>query len=729
MPSSVHKRAEHLREQLNQANHLYYVEARPTLSDREYDQLMAELVQIETDHPELKSADSPTQRVGGEVQAELQPVTHAVPMQSIDNTYTEAEVRAFDERVRKALGAEQPSYVLEPKIDGASVSLRYENGQLVLGATRGRGNTGDDITVNARTIRSVPLALRQGKSPIPAIVEVRGEVYMDNDDFQRVNKELEAEGEEPYANPRNLTAGTLRRLDPKIVAKRRLRFLAHGLGQVEPLPVESYWEWTQLLRQWGLPLPAETSRAADVDAVVRGIHAFEKVRPKLPYMTDGVVIKVDAFAHRDKLGSTSKAPRWAIAFKYETEQQPTVIHDCRWQVGKGGNLTPVGDLEPVMIGGVTVTHVTLHNLDQIRRLDIHLGDTVVVERAGEVIPYVAEVVKGKRPKGAKPIPAPTHCPVCDTTVEREALPDEMAVYRCVNTACDRFYERRDVKKAKLPEQCPLCEQPVEVLDAGIKLLCPNSVCPAQIKEQLRWFCHRSQMDIEGIGEKLIEQLVDRKMVATFADLYRLKADDIAVLESETTASGKTVKRTVGEKTAAKVTANIARSRERPLDRLLAGLGIHHIGQGGSRALANGFGSLDAIAAASVEDLSAVEDIGAITAQSVHDFFHSKAGIDTVADLKSVGVDPKQAVVPKPTAPTADLPWAGKSIVVTGTLPTLDRAAAEELIVQLGGKASGSVSKKTAFLVAGESAGSKLTKATDLGVEVIDEAEFLKRAGR
>ena len=280
--------------------------------------------------------------------------------------------------------------MLEPKIDGASVSLRYEDGQLVLGATRGRGNTGDDITANARTMRSVPLSLRHGKGtpPPPAILEVRGEVYMDNDDFQRVNKELESQGEEPYANPRNLTAGTLRRLDPKIVAKRRLRFLAHGLGQVEPLPVESYWEWTQLLRQWGLPLPAETSRAADVDAVVQGIHAFEKVRPKLPYMTDGVVIKVDGFAHREKLGSTSKAPRWAIAFKYETEQQPTVIHECRWQVGKGGNLTPVGDLEPVMIGGVTVTHVTLHNLDQIRRLDIHLGDTVIVERAGEVIPYV-----------------------------------------------------------------------------------------------------------------------------------------------------------------------------------------------------------------------------------------------------------------------------------------------------------------------------------------------------
>ncbi len=730
MAASVQKRAEHLRADLDRANHLYYVEARPTLTDREYDRLMAELVEIETAHPELRTEDSPTQRVGGDVQAELTPVRHAVPMQSIDNTYTEAEVRAFDERVRKALGGEQPAYVLEPKIDGASVSLRFEGGKLVLAATRGRGNTGDDITANARTMKSIPLSLRQEKKtpPPPAVLEVRGEVYMDNGDFQRVNQELAAAGEEPYANPRNLTAGTLRRLDPKVVAKRRLRFLAHGLGQVDPLPCASYWEWTQLLRQWGLPLPAETSRAADVDAVLKAIHAFEAKRPTLPYMTDGIVIKVDAFAQRDTLGSTSKAPRWAIAFKYETEQQPTVLKDCRWQVGKGGNLTPVGDLEPVFIGGVTVTHVTLHNLDQIRRLDLHLGDTVVVERAGEVIPYVVEAVKEKRPAGAKPIPIPAECPVCATPVEREAMPEDVASYRCTNTACDRFFERREVKREKLPEHCPACERPVEVLDGGIKLLCPNPLCPAQVKERLRWFCHRSQMDIEGVGEKLIEQLVDRKRVATFADLYRLKAEDLAALESESTASGKTVKRTVGEKTAAKVTANIAASRERPLDRLLAGLGIHHIGQGGSRALANHFGSMDAIGAATVDQLAAVEDIGNITAASVFDFFHSPAGSAAVADLKAVGVDPHQSP-PAGGVTAADLPLAGKSVVVTGTLPTLDRAAAEELIVKLGGKAGGSVSKKTAFVVAGDNAGSKLAKATELGIEVIDEATFLARVGQ
>jgi DNA ligase (NAD+) len=378
------KRIEELREELNRHNHLYHVEAKPVISDLEYDRLMRELIDLEAAHPDLVTDDSPTKRVGGDLQDALKPVRHAVPMMSIDNTYSEEEVRAFDERVRKALGEKPVDYVLEPKIDGASVSLRYEHGKLVLAATRGRGNVGDDITANAKTIKSIPLTLRKDGAKVspPAILEVRGEVYMDNDDFQRVNKEIAATGEEPYANPRNLTAGTLRRLDPKIVAKRHLRFLAHGLGEVKPLPVKSYWEWTQLLREWGLPLPKEVWHVKSMDEAIKCIHEFEKKRPKLPYMTDGMVMKVNSFAQRDQLGATSKAPRWVIAYKYETEQQPTVINDCRWQVGKGGSLTPVGDLEPVFIGGVTVTHVTLHNIDQIHRLDVHYGDTVVGRARG-----------------------------------------------------------------------------------------------------------------------------------------------------------------------------------------------------------------------------------------------------------------------------------------------------------------------------------------------------------
>ncbi len=672
--SAAEKRIRELRKELEHHNHLYHVEARPQISDREYDRLMQELIDLERENPDLITPDSPSQRVGGDVQTELKPVRHAVPMMSIDNTYSEDEVRAFDERVRKGLEGEKPSYVLEPKIDGASVSLRYEDGKLVLAATRGRGNVGDDITVNARTIKSIPLSL---KGSPPAILEVRGEVYMDNDDFQRVNKEIEAEGEEPYANPRNLTSGTLRRLDPKIVAKRGLRFLAHGLGQVEPMAAESYWEWTKLLREWGIPLPKEVWHVKDVDEAIKCIHEFEAKRPKLPYMTDGIVMKVDSFEQRDRLGATSKAPRWVIAYKYETEQQPTLLKDVEWQVGKGGNLTPVGRLEPVFIGGVTVSNVTLHNIDQIRRLDIHKGDTVVIERAGEVIPYVVQIVPEKRPKDAKVIEPPGKCPVCGEKTEREA---DTPYVRCVNPAC-----------------------------------------PAQIKERLRWFCGRSQMDIEGLGDVLVDQLVERGLVHTFADLYKLKADDIAGLTSEVEQGGKTVTRTTGEKIAKKVVENIEKSRSQPLDRLVAGLGIRHVGNRVAHVLSIAFGSLDELTAASTERLASVHEIGDVIADSVHDFFNSHAGKETVKRLKQAGLDPKME---KKSA--GDQPLAGKTVVVTGTLEKFDRKQIEDLIVTLGGKASGSVSKKTSFLVAGESAGSKLDKAKELGVEVITEAQFIER---
>jgi DNA ligase (NAD+) len=684
--SEVRKRAEKLRDELNRHNHLYYIESRPQISDREFDKLLQELIDLERANPELVTEDSPTQRVGGEVQAELKSVKHAVPMMSIDNTYSEEEVRAFDERVRKALKADAPIvYVLEPKIDGASVNLRYENARLVLAATRGRGNTGEDITINARTIKSIPLTLHKDGAKVapPAILEVRGEVYMDNEDFQRVNKEIAAEGEEPYANPRNLTSGTLRRLDPKIVAKRRLRFLAHGLGQVEPLPTDNYWEWTQLLRAWGLPLPKEVWKVDGVDEAIKCIHEFEAKRPKLPYQTDGMVMKVSDFAARDKLGATSKAPRWVIAYKYETEQQPTVLKGVDWQVGKGGNLTPVGRLEPVFIGGVTVTNVTLHNIDQIRRLDLHVGDTIIVERAGEVIPYVVEVVKDKRPKGAKAIDPPAKCPVCGQKTEREA---DTPYIRCVNPAC-----------------------------------------PAQVKERVRWFCGRGQMDIEGLGDVLVDQLVERGHVHTFADLYKLKPDDIATLGSEVEQGGKTVKRTVGEKVARKVIDNIENSRKQSLDRLLAGLGIRHVGNRVAYVLASHFGSLDAIAAATQEQLSSVNEIGDVIADSVHDFFHNDAGVKTIDQLKSAGINP---ILSQPRAEArGSLPLDGKTVVVTGSLTKFDRKEIEDIIVKLGGKASGSVSKKTSFVVAGESAGSKLDKAKELGVEVIDEAEFTKRIGR
>ena len=686
MPTPA-KRIDQLRDEIREHDRRYYLEDRPSISDREYDRLMQELIDLERQHPELASPDSPTHRVGGDVQTELKSVRHAVPMMSIDNTYSEGELRAFDERVRKLLGGEQPAYVLEPKIDGTSISLRYEDGRLVLGATRGRGNVGDDVTVNARTIKSIPLTLPAGKArvkvAVPAILEIRGEVYMDNEDFQRVNREIEAEGEEPYANARNLTSGTLRRLDPKIVAKRRLRFLAHGLGQVDPMPATSYWEWTGLLKDWGLPLPQELQRVENIDEALARIGEFEKLRPKLPYMTDGMVMKVDNFVQRDQLGATSKAPRWVVAYKYETEQQPTILKSVRWQVGKGGNLTPVGELEPVFIGGVTVTNVTLHNIDQIQRLDLHLGDTVIVERAGEVIPYLVEAVVEKRPKGAKSIEAPKRCPSCDAKVEREE---------------DTPYVR-----------------------------CLNPMCPAQLKERLRWFCHRGQMDIEGLGDVLIDQLVEQDLVREFADLYKLKAEQIAGLTSEVEQNEKKVTRTMGEKVAAKVIANLNKSRGQPLDRLLAGLGIRHVGNRVAHVLASHFGGLAALSEASIEQLSEVHEIGPAIADSVHSFLSSESGKKAVADLKAVGIDPQMEIV-KPEA-VANLPLAGKTIVVTGTLTNYSRESIQAAITSNGGRASGSVSKKTDYVLAGEEAGSKLDKAKQLGIPVIDEAEFERLIGK
>ena len=673
------KRIAQLRDEIREHDRRYFLEDRPAITDRDYDKLVQELIDLEREHPDLVTPDSPTQRVGGDVQTELKPVKHAVPMMSIDNTYGEDEIRAFDERVRKGLGGEKPTYVLEPKIDGTSISLRYENGRLVLAATRGRGNVGDDVTVNARTIKAIPLTLSKDAAdvPLPGILEVRGEVYMDNEDFQRVNKEIEAAGEEPYANPRNLTSGTLRRLDPKIVAKRRLKFLAHGAGQVEPMPAESYWEWTRLLKDWGFPLPKEVVQAASIDEVIAELHKFEAVRPKLPYMTDGMVVKVDSFAQRDRLGATSKAPRWVVAYKYETEQQPTVLERVRWQVGKGGNLTPVGELAPVFISGVTVTNVTLHNIDQIKRLDLHLGDTVIIERAGEVIPYVVEAVPEKRPKGAKPIEPPKKCPSCGEKVEQEA---DTPYIRCVNPAC-----------------------------------------PAQLKERLRWFCQRGQMEIEGLGDVLVDQLVEGGHVREFADLYKLQAETIAGLTSEVEQGDKVVRRTVGEKVAKKVVENIDRSRQQPLERLIAGLGIRHVGNRVAYVLASHFGSLGALLKATAEELGEVHEIGPVIADSVHDFFASHAGKKTVADLKAVGIDPQMEV--KQAATSATGPLAGKTIVVTGTLKKYKRDEIEALIQKHGGRAAGSVSKKTDYLVAGEEAGSKLDKAKKLGVKVIDEAEF------
>jgi DNA ligase (NAD+) len=667
MPPSAQKQIEHLREELNRHTYLYYVEAKPIISDQEFDRLMRELIDLETAHPEIPvPPDSPSSRVGGEPIEGFRTVAHAVPMMSIDNTYDEAEVRAFDERVHKALGKEKVTYVLEPKVDGVASTLRYELGTLVLAATRGDGRRGDDITSNARTIRSLPLRLH-GESKVPKVVEVRGEIFMPNAEFQRINRAREAAGEETYKNPRNLTTGALKQLDPKITAERKLRFVAHGLGEVEPQITDSYWEWLQMLGKWHLPVSEHVSRAETIDDVIRQIEAFASVRGKLAYQTDGMVIKVDSFAQRARLGVTSKAPRWVIAYKYPGEQMQTVLKEVEWQVGKLGTLTPVARLEPVFIGGTTVSNATLHNIDQIRTLDLHLGDTIVLEKAGEVIPYVVAAVPEKRPKKARPIEPPALCPSCGSKIEREE--DKVALY------------------------------------------CVNPECPAQFREKLKWFCGRGQMDVDHVGEKLIDQLVDAGMVKTFADLYRLTAERLLELER------------MGEKSAQNVIESIQASRQRGLDRLLSGIGIRHVGSRVAFILAKNFGSMAALEKVSKEELSEVNDIGPVIADSVYDFFHNEAGRMVVAELKAVGIDPKMEVEKAAAVPQ---PLAGQTIVVTGSLEKFTRPEIEELILKLGGRASGSVSKKTSFLVAGADAGSKLDKAKQLGVPVLTEAEFIER---
>jgi DNA ligase (NAD+) len=671
MADKVLQRIQSLREQLEHHNYLYYVDAKPQISDQEFDRLMRELTDLEKEHPKYDSPNSPSKRVGGQPIEGFATVQHSVPMMSIDNTYSEEEVREFDARVKKLLDGPTPQYVLEPKVDGVSASLRYEKGELVQAATRGDGRRGDDITAQVRTIQSVPLQLHShGKEKFPAALEVRGEIFMPNDVFQKINLQREAEGLETFKNPRNLTTGTLKQLDPKITASRKLRFISHGLGEIEPVVADGYWQFLKLLKAWRLPVAEHTTHAADIDAVIATIEKFAEVRGKLSYQTDGMVVKVDSFSQRDQLGVTSKAPRWVIAFKYAAEQMQTVLHACDWQVGKGGTLTPVARLEPVFVAGSTVSNATLHNIDQIRKLDLHIGDTIVIEKAGEVIPYVRQAVPEKRPKGAKKIEPPTHCPSCNSKVQRE---EDTPYIRCVN-----------------PE------------------------CPAQFRERLKWFVGRNQMDIDHVGEALIEQLIDAGLVKTFADLYRLTKQQVMDLER------------MADRSAQNVIDSIQASRERGLDRLLASLGVRHVGNRVAFVLATHFGSLDALAKASQEELSEVHEIGDIIAASVHDFFHSAVGKHTIAEFKEIGIDPHLEVAAAKSG--AELPLAGQSIVVTGTLAHFSRKELEDRIQSLGGRPSGSVSKKTHLLIAGTDAGSKLDKAKSLGVKVISEKEFIEMVG-
>lgn len=666
---SVAKRVQHLRDEIRKHDHAYYALGKSIILDREYDKLFAELKKLEDEHPELVMPDSPTQRVSETPIEGFTHVTHAVPMLSIDNTYDEQQLREFDARVAKGLGGEKYRYVVDPKVDGVAVSLLYEGGFFKRASTRGDGVTGDDITQNIRTLRSIPLRL-MGKG-VPEVLEVRGEVVWPTELFKKHNAKREAEGLETFANPRNATTGTLKQLDPRNVAGRGLMFVAHGFGRIEPFQADSDTELFEQLKRWGIPTSPYRTVVDSIGEVIRRLPEWDERRKKLPYETDGLVLKLDALDQRDALGATSRYPRWCIAYKFAAEQAESVLRQVDYQVGKLGTITPRAVMDPVQLSGTTVRHASLHNFDQVDRLGVMIGDTVIVEKAGEIIPQVVAVVVEKRPKNAKPIQRPTKCPVCKGDVEKD--------------------------------------------EGGVYLRCINPSCPAQLKERLIHFAGRNQMDIEGAGQVLVETLVDQGFLHDFADFYQLhkRRDELIDLER------------MGEKSVVNLLAGIERSRHQPLSRLLTALNIRHVGASTAELLANHFNSMDTLIAARDEKLTEVEGIGPELAASIIHFFQSAAGVKVVSRLAACGVNMTQ---PK-RARAADGPLAGKTVVVTGTLSSMGRKDVQDLIKQLGGTPTGSVSKKTDLVVYGDSPGSKLDKARELGVKSVNEAEFLKLIGR
>jgi DNA ligase (NAD+) len=668
---SAAARIDRLRDQIRHHDRKYFVEAAPEISDRDYDRLVAELRELEGAHPELVTPDSPTQRVGEEPVAALASVRHRVPMMSIDNTYGVEELRAWGRRVEKLLAeggdSRPPRYVLELKIDGVAVSLTYEQGLLTLAATRGNGVVGDDITHNVRTIRGVPLVLDLADPP--AVVEVRGEVYMANSALVSLNERQAAAGLAPFANTRNVTAGSIRLLDPRECGRRPLEFFCHGAGNAAELGLDSLTTLFAWARQAGLPVAPRTAAFDSLEGLIeRGTELIEELHD-LDFEVDGFVVKVDDFAQQRLLGATAKSPRWAIAWKFEKFEATTRLADIRVQVGRGGTVTPVADLEPVELAGTIVRRASLHNADEVAKKDVRIGDVLVVEKAGKVIPHVVRVEKHLRTK-------------------------RLPVW-------------------KPPAECPECRTPLVKDPDGVYIRCPNVDCPARCRERIRFFASRGAMDIEGLGDKLVEQLVATGLVKQYADLYALEAAQLEPLER------------MGKKSAAALVEQIARSKDRGLVRLLNALAIRHVGPRVAALLAGRFPTIHALAGASEEELAAIPEIGPAIAASVHEWLASDSGKQTIAGLIQAGV---RLDVPEAER-IADGPLAGKTLVVTGSLERFSRQEAEEAIRRAGGRAAGSVSKKTDYLVAGGEAGSKLDKATKLGVPVIDEAGFEKLLGR
>ncbi len=667
MVGDFKKRIDWLRREIRRHDYLYYIQNQPEISDQKYDELFVELKALEAEHPEVVTPDSPTQRVAGRPLGEFATVRHALPMLSVDNTYSAEELKAFDERVRKQLGSTGGSetrpyeYVVEHKIDGLAVSLRYVDGVLVTGATRGDGEVGDDVTANIRTIRAVPLCLIDGEN-VPGVLEVRGEVYMPTKSFVALNKARAEAGETAFANPRNAAAGSLKLLDARITATRNLSFFAYGVGETSQPIAADHYQTLQRFKKLGLPVNSHTRKARDINEVIEICQSWSDQRSALAYQIDGMVIKINRYDQRDILGATGRSPRWCIAYKYPAERARTVVESIAVQVGKTGALTPVANLKAVQLAGTTVRRASLHNFDEMRRLDVRPGDTVMIEKAGEIIPQVVEVKKEFRPAGAEPFPVPRKCPNCGSAVVKD--------------------------------------------EAGVYVRCPNPDCFGMLKERLRYFAGRDQMDIERLGVALIEQLIEAGLVKTFADIYRLKKEDLTALER------------MGEKSAQNVLDGIKESKTRPLWRFIAALGIRHVGGQSAEVLAEHFGSLDAIMNSRQEELQVVDQVGPVMAESVYRYFHNPRHRIVIDDLLAAGVRPQP---PAPKKRTGGL--QGKTIVVTGTLKGFSRQQAEQAIREAGGKLSGSVSKKTHYVLAGEDPGSKLKKAQELGVEVIDEKRF------
>jgi DNA ligase (NAD+) len=671
--AQAEKRHAELMAEIRRHDEAYYVLAEPIISDQEYDRLYRELLDLEKAYPELITPDSPTQKVGGAPVTEFKPVQHMTPMLSLDNTYSQAEVREFVQRLQRLLPNEPLEFIVEPKVDGIAMNLRYENGEFVLGATRGDGTTGDDITTNLRTIRNLPGRLKG--SALPTRMEVRGEVYMTRAGFEKLNKQRVAQGEEPFANARNSAAGSLKQLDSRIVAKRPLALTSYGLGRVEGGPsFKTHDEVLSWLKSLGFPTPERIWHCRSVDELLGAIDELDGVRRKFVYETDGAVIKLNSLVQRERAGYTAKAPRWAMAYKYAAEQAETKLKAITIQVGRTGALTPVAELEPVFLAGSTIARATLHNEDELRRKDIRVGDTVTIEKAGEVIPAIVGVVLTKRTGNEEPFVFPTRCPECGGEVRRSfgGTGETAAVWRCTN----------------------------------------SENCAAQIRGRIEHWCARGAMDIEGGGEVLIAQLVKADLVHDVADLYSLRLSQVTALER------------MGNKSAQNFLDSVQASKTRDLWRLIFGLGILHVGVGVAKSLARSFQNLDAIASARLEELTGTEDIGEVIAESVRNWFDNPKNRELIERLRAAGLNFESNT----HVQVEDSGIAGKTFVLTGTLPVLKREEAAAKIEAKGGKVSGSVSKKTDYLVAGEEAGSKLKKAQELGVAVIDEAGLLKLLG-